>query len=57
MLAAVIGVAAWAAVSALDPEGRVATGAALVVVGGGGALVYAGAVRRVGALPPPLPAA
>jgi putative peptidoglycan lipid II flippase len=57
VLAAVVGVAAWAAVSAVDPEGRLATAAVLVVVGGVGALVYAGAVRRVGALPPPLPAA
>jgi putative peptidoglycan lipid II flippase len=57
VLAAAVGVAAWAAVSALDPDGRVATGATLVAVGGLGALVYAGAVRRVGALPPPLPGA
>ena len=57
LLLAAVGVAAWAAVSTLDPDGRVATGAALVGVGGLGALVYAGAVRRLGALPPPLPAA
>jgi putative peptidoglycan lipid II flippase len=55
--AGAVGVAAWAAVSAWDPSGRPATAVALVLVGGAGALLYAGAVRRLGALPPPLPAA
>jgi putative peptidoglycan lipid II flippase len=57
VLAALLGVAAWAVVSAWDPEGRVATAAALALVGGTGAAAYVGGVRRLGALPPPLPAA
>jgi putative peptidoglycan lipid II flippase len=56
-VAAVLGVAAWAAVSAWDPQGRVAVAAALALVGGAGAAVYVWAVRRLGVLPPPLPAA
>jgi putative peptidoglycan lipid II flippase len=57
VLAAVVGVAAWAVVSAVDPQGRVVTGVVLLLVGGAGALAYAAGVRRLGALPPPLPAA
>ncbi|MCI3948623.1 MAG: hypothetical protein K0R11_557, partial [Acidimicrobiales bacterium] len=57
LVAAVMGTLAWAAVSAWDPDGRVATAVALLAVGGIGALCYAAAVRRLGALPPPLPAA
>jgi putative peptidoglycan lipid II flippase len=57
VVAAGVGVAAWAALSAWDPSGRPATAVALALVGGAGALLYAGAVRRLGALPPPLPAA
>jgi putative peptidoglycan lipid II flippase len=56
-VAVALGIAAWATVSAWDPGGRVATAAALALVGGVGAAAYAGAVRRLGALPPPLPAA
>jgi hypothetical protein len=57
VVAAVLGLAAWAVVSGLDPQGRLATAAVLVVVGGVGTAAYAAAVRRLGALPPPLPAA
>jgi putative peptidoglycan lipid II flippase len=57
LAAAVVGVAGWAAMSAWDPSGRLATAVALAVVGGAGAVLYVGAVRRLGALPPPLPAA
>jgi hypothetical protein len=35
----------------------VVTGVVLLLVGGTGALAYAAGVRRLGALPPPLPAA
>ena len=52
-----LGLAAWALVSAWDPQGRLATAAALLLVGGLGAAAYIGAVRRLGALPPPLPTA
>ncbi|HZB71414.1 MAG TPA: lipid II flippase MurJ [Acidimicrobiales bacterium] len=57
LVAAAVGTLAWAAVSAWDPDGRVATAAALLAVGAIGALCYVAAVRRLGALPPPLPAA
>lgn len=44
--------AAWLAMTALDPQGRLATLAALTVVGGVAAASYLGALRLTGGFPP-----
>jgi hypothetical protein len=43
-----LGLAAWAAFQAIDPEGRVVTAALLVVVGALGASAYLGGLRGLG---------
>lgn len=50
-LSVVLGLAAWVAMEAWSPEGRVAVVAALAVIGGVGAVLYVAGLRALGALP------
>jgi hypothetical protein len=56
LLAAAIGSAMWAALSAWSPEGRVATVVAMAVVSGAAGAAYVLGLRAVHALPGRAPA-
>ena len=55
VLAALVGMAAWALLEVWSPEGRIATVLALAVAGLGGAALYFGGLRLVGGMPGPAP--
>ena len=50
-LAGMVGLAAWGAMSAWSPDGRVPTLAALAVIGMGATVAYVAGLRAVGAVP------
>lgn len=50
-LSMVLGMAAWAAMEAWSPEGRLAVIVALATIGGVGALLYVAGLRALGGLP------
>ena len=55
-LSAGLGVLAWGAMEAWDPQGRVMTAVALAVIAGLGGAAYLAVLRRLGALPGAAPA-